>query len=132
MPTDHNLREQYADWRALETAYEQFMAEVNTRPHRATRQPPLTLLAEEHEHLHGLPQRPHTLCFGQTRKVDRQSTVSVGDAIYSVPHQLIGERVWVRADGEQLIVVPARASEEHSLQASTRSCRAARRGAGAD
>ena len=48
---------------------------------------------------------PHTLCFGQTRKVDRQATVSVGDAIYSVPHELIGERVWVRAEGEQLVVV---------------------------
>ena len=48
---------------------------------------------------------PHTLCFGQTRKVDRQATVSVGEAIYSVPHQLIGERVWVRAEAEQLIVV---------------------------
>jgi len=31
--------------------------------------------------------------------------VSVGDAIYSVPHELIGERVWVRADAEQLVVV---------------------------
>ena len=31
--------------------------------------------------------------------------MSVGDAIYSVPHELIGERVWVRAEGEQLIVV---------------------------
>ena len=48
---------------------------------------------------------PHTLCFGQTRKVDRQATVSVGDAIYSVPHELIGERVWVRVEGEQLVVV---------------------------
>jgi hypothetical protein len=48
---------------------------------------------------------PHTLCFGQTRKVDRQATVSVGDAIYSVPHELIGERVWVRAETEQLVVV---------------------------
>jgi hypothetical protein len=45
------------------------------------------------------------LCFGQTRKVNRQATVSVGEAIYSVPHALIGERVWVRAEGEQLIVV---------------------------
>ena len=29
----------------------------------------------------------------------------MGEAIYSVPHQLIGERVWVRAVAEQLIVV---------------------------
>jgi hypothetical protein len=105
VPTDHNLRDQYADWAALEGACEQFMADVNTRPHRATRQPPVSLLAQEHEHLHRLPRLPHTLCFGQTRKVDRQSTVSVGDAIYSVPHELIGERVWVRVEAEQLIIV---------------------------
>jgi hypothetical protein len=105
VPTDHNLREQYADWQELEDACQGFMADVNTRPHRATRQPPVILLAQEHEHLHRLPRLGHTLCFGQTRKVDRQATVSVGDAIYSVPHELIGERVWVRADGEQLVVV---------------------------
>ena len=105
VPTDHNLRDGYADWQALEDACAQFMADVNTRPHRATRQPPVVLLGQEHEHLNRLPRLPHTLCFGQTRKVDRQATVSVGEAIYSVPHQLIGERVWVRADGEHLVVV---------------------------
>jgi hypothetical protein len=105
VPTAHNLRDEYADWPALERACQELMADVNTRPHRATRQPPIGLLAQEHEHLHRLPRLPHTLCFGQTRKVDRQATVSVGDAIYSVPHRLIGERVWVRAEGEQLVVV---------------------------
>jgi len=105
VPTDHNLRDEYADWQALERACEEFMADVNTRPHRATREAPVILLAQEHEHMHRLPKLPHTLCFGQTRKVDRQATVSVGDALYSVPHTLIGERVWVRADGEQLVVV---------------------------
>jgi hypothetical protein len=63
------------------------------------------MLEQEHEHLHRLPRLPHTLCFGQTRKVDRQATVTLGEAIYSVPHELIGEPVWVRAEGEQLIVV---------------------------
>lgn len=105
VPTEHNLREEYADWQALEQACQEFMADVNTRRHRATRQPPVVLLEQEHEHLHRLPRLPHTLCFGQTRKVDRQATVSVGDAIYSVPHELIGERVWVRAETEQLVVV---------------------------
>jgi transposase len=105
VPTDHNLRDEYQDWPALERACDEFMADVNTRSHRATRQPPLTLLAREHEHLRRVPRQPHTLCFGQTRKVDRQATVSVGEAIYSVPHELIGERVWVRAEAEQLIVV---------------------------
>jgi hypothetical protein len=105
VPTDHNLRDDYEDWQALEQACQQFMADVNTRPHRVTREAPVVLLSQEHEHLHRLPRLPHTLCFGQTRKVDRQATVSVGDAIYSVPHALIGERVWVRAEGEQLVVV---------------------------
>ena len=44
------------------------------------------MLAEEHEHLHRLPRLPHTLCFGQTRKVNWQSLISVGGAQYSVPH----------------------------------------------
>jgi hypothetical protein len=63
------------------------------------------LLGQEHEHLHRVPRMPHALCFGQTRKVDRQSTVSVGEAVCSVPHGLIGERVWARAQGEELVVV---------------------------
>ena len=105
VPTDHNLREEYQDWRSLELACHEFMADVNTRPHRATRRAPIELSAQEHEHLHKVPRVPHTLCFGQTRKVDRQATVTLGDAVYSVPHELIGERVWVRADGEQFVVV---------------------------
>jgi hypothetical protein len=81
------------------------MAEVNTRPHRSTMEPPMIRLAEEHERLHPLPRLPHTVCFGETRKVSWQSLISVGGAQYSVPHELIDERVWVRADGDQLIVV---------------------------
>jgi hypothetical protein len=115
VPTDHNLRPGYADWAALERACEQFMADVNTRTHRATREAPVVLLAQEHEHMHRLPKLPHTLCFGQTRKVDRQATVSVGDAIYSVPHTLIGERVWVRVDGEQLVVVHVEHDGPHEV-----------------
>jgi hypothetical protein len=34
VPTDHNLREQYEDFAALERACEEFMADVNTRPQR--------------------------------------------------------------------------------------------------
>jgi transposase len=105
VPTDHNLRDEYRDFAELERACEQFMAEVNTRPHRITRRPAVEMLAEEHEHLHRLPRMPHTLCFGQTRKVNWQSLISVGGALYSVPHTLIDERVWARTDGSELIVV---------------------------
>ena len=83
------------------------MAHVNTRPHRSTQEPPVIRLAEEHERLHRLPRFPHTVCFGETRKVSWQSTISVGGAIYSVPHGLIDERVWARTDGSELIVVHA-------------------------
>lgn len=62
-------------------------------------------LAREHERLHRLPRLPHTVCFGETRRVGGQSTISVGGAVYSVPHGLIDERVWARADGSELIVV---------------------------
>lgn len=81
VPTDHNLRDEYEDFAALERACEQLMAEVNTRPHRATLEPPVIRLAEEHERLHRLPRVPHTLCFGETRKVNWQSLISVGGAL---------------------------------------------------
>ena len=105
VPTDHNLRPAYRSFAELEAACEAFMADVNTRPHRATMEPPVFRLAEEHEHLHRLPRLPHTMCFGETRKVNWQSLISVGGAQYSVPHELIDQRVWARSDGEQLIVV---------------------------
>jgi hypothetical protein len=65
------------------------------------------MLAEERERLHKLPALPHTICFGQTRKVSWQSTISVGGALYSVPSTLVDERVWARADGAELVVVHA-------------------------
>lgn len=68
-------------------------------------------LAEEHERLHRLPRVPHTVCFGETRKVSWQSTISVGGARYSVPHSLIDERVWARADGTELVVIHADGSD---------------------
>jgi hypothetical protein len=105
VPTDHNLRDEYEDFAALERACEEFMACVNTRAHRATMEPPVIRLAQEHERLHRLPKLPHTMCFGETRKVNWQSLISVGGAQYSVPHELIDERVWARTDGDQLIVV---------------------------
>jgi transposase len=107
VPTDHNLRAAYASFQELEVACEEFMAHINTRPHRSTQEPPVIRLAEEHERLHRLPRLPHTVCFGQTRKVSWQSTISVGGALYSVPSTLVDERVWARADGDELIVVHA-------------------------
>lgn len=61
-----------------------------------------------------MPDEPYTVAFGVTRVVDEESTVRYGSARYSVPHQLAGERVWVRVDGEELVIAhvgPAGASE---------------------
>jgi hypothetical protein len=105
VPTDHNLRPAYRSFAELEAACEAFMAEVNTRPHRSTLEPPVFRLAEEHERLHRLPRLPHTMCFGETRKVNWQSLISVGGAQYSVPHELVDQRVWARSTGEELVVI---------------------------
>ena len=116
VPTDHNLRDQYQDFAELEAACEQLMAEVNSRPHRATLEPSIMRLAEEHERLHRLPGLPHTLCFGETRKVNWQSLISVagrfadGDLAAILAHQ---------QQAGELTLFPA--SETRSLQRSTRS-----------
>ena len=105
VPTDHNLRPDYADFGELEQACREFCDRVNAREHRITRRPPAVMLAEERERLHKLPPLPHTICFGQTRRVSWQSTISVGGALYSVPSSLVDERVWARVDGSELVVV---------------------------
>lgn len=107
VPTEHNLRPGYGSFAELEAACDAFCERVNGREHRITGRAPIEMLAEERERLHQLPAAPHTICFGETRKVSREATISVGRAIYSVPHELVGERVWARAADEQLIVVHA-------------------------
>ena len=72
VPTDHNLRADYRDFAELELACDAFCDRVNTREHRVTRRPPAVMLAEERQRLHPLPAVPHTVCFGQTRKVGWQ------------------------------------------------------------
>jgi len=105
VPTDHNLRAAYGSFAELEAECERFCERVNAREHRVTRRPPVVMLAEERERLHPLPAVPHTVCFGETRRVSWESTISVGAAIYSVPSQLRDERVWVRVQGSELVVM---------------------------
>ena len=107
VPTDHNLREDYEDFAALEAACAVFCERVNAREHRITRRAPAVMLAEERVRLHRLPEVAHTGCFGETRRVSWQSTISVGGALYSVPSTLVDERVWARVDGSELVVVHA-------------------------
>jgi hypothetical protein len=111
VPTEHNLRDEYADFAQLGAACIELCDRVNTREHRVTRRAPAVMLAEERARLHPLPAMAHTVCFGQTRKVSWQSTISVGGALYSVPSALVDERVWARADGDELVIVHADAPD---------------------
>jgi hypothetical protein len=75
VPTDANLRDEYATFAELEAACTAFCAEVNARSHRATGRPPVELLAKEWERLHVLPAQPVTVAFGQTRRVGWNATI---------------------------------------------------------
>jgi transposase len=105
--TDHNLRGAYESFAELEFECERFCERVNTREHRVTRRAPAVMLCEERERLHPLPEVPHTVCFGETRRVSWSSTISVAGALYSVPCTLVDERVWARADRSELVIVHA-------------------------
>jgi transposase len=107
VPTEHNLRGEYEDFGQLDEACVELCDRINTREHRITRRAPAVMLAEERARLHPLPAMAHTVCFGQTRKVSWQSTISVGGALYSVPSTLVDERVWARSDGDELVIVHA-------------------------
>ena len=105
VPTDANLRGGYASWAELAEACDAWMAEINGREHRVTRRAPAEMLTEEQQRLHRLPEAPYTAVFGETRKVSWSSTISFGAVTYSVPHTLADETVWVRVDGDQVVVV---------------------------
>ena len=104
VPTDANLRGGYGSWAELVEACEAWMAEINGREHRVTRRAPAEMLVEEQQRLHRLPEVPYTAVFGETRKVSWSSTISFGGVTYSVPHTLADATVWVRIDGEEVVV----------------------------
>jgi hypothetical protein len=104
VPADANLLPEYGSFAALEAACAVFCEQVNARPHRITRRPPVQMLAEEQARLHPVPAGPFTAALGVTRKVDALSLVTYEAGQYSVPHQLAGQAVWVRRHGEQVVI----------------------------
>jgi transposase len=110
LPTETNLLDEYTSFAELEAACAEFVATVNGRVHRVTRRVPAQMLIEEQSRLHRVPDDPHTVVFGLARRVPPNTPmVSFEHGQYSVPQQLLGERVWVRAHGvgaaEQVIIV---------------------------
>ena len=104
VPTAVNLRDQFDTFAELRAACVAFMAKVNGRPHRVTRRKPADMLAEEQARLHRVPADPYVAALGETRVVTRESVISLGGTRYSVPHQLIDQTVWVRVDGEEVVI----------------------------
>ena len=110
VPTATNLLATYDSFAELETACQEFMAEVNAKEHRVTKRRPIDLLDQEREVMHPVPERAHTVAFGLSRKVPTNTPmVAFESGQYSVPHTLMGCEVFVRvhgvADGEQIIIV---------------------------
>ncbi|HEY5990047.1 MAG TPA: hypothetical protein VIV12_27225 [Streptosporangiaceae bacterium] len=105
MPTEVNLREAYGSFAELALACEQFCEVVNGRVHREICAAPAQRLEAERARLHKLPDAPHTAALGQTRVVGSDQTVRFGSVRYSVPPGLVGSELWVRADGDELVVV---------------------------
>lgn len=78
--------------------------EVNARVHSEICAVPAERLVEERRVMRALPSLRPPLRRGETRKVDRLSTVRFGSARYSVPSKLIGERVEIVAGAREVVI----------------------------
>lgn len=104
VPTTANLRDDHATFAELAAETTGFCDKVNTRVHRETGRAPIDMLAEERARLHAIPAAPYVAALGQRRVVTRSSVISLGNVRYSVPHTLIDEPVFVRVDGDEVVI----------------------------
>jgi len=105
VPTKANLLTGYNSFAELAEACEAFCDRVNGRTHRETARIPAEALIQELARMHPLPVTPFTAALGETRSVNTDQTIRFGSVRYSVPSGLVGEEVWVRAEGDELVVV---------------------------
>ena len=54
--------------------------------------------------MHPIPAAPFTAALGETRTVNADQTIRFGSVRYSTPPGLVGREVWVRADGDELVI----------------------------
>lgn len=104
VPTKANLLTGYNSFAELAEACEAFCEKVNGRVHRETARIPVEALAVEQARLHPIPVAPFTAALGETRCVNTDQTIRFGSVRYSVPPGLVGAEVWVRADGDELVL----------------------------
>lgn len=107
VPTKANLRTGYNSFAELAEACETFCEKVNNRTHRETCRVPAEALAVERQRMHPVPAAPFTAALGETRTVATDQTIRFGSVRYSTPPGLIGHEVWVRVDGEELVISAA-------------------------
>jgi hypothetical protein len=105
VPTSANLLTGYNSFAELIAACEAFCDQVNGRTHRETCRVPAEALILEQARLHPLPIGPFTAALGETRSVNTDQTIRFGSVRYSTPPGLVGHEVWVRADGDELVIV---------------------------
>ncbi len=116
VPTDANLLDAYSSFAELEEACAGATERFNDRVHSVTRQRPSDMVVIEREHLHGVPPEPYTVAFGESRSVSWSSTVTFRGARYSVPSGCGVERVWVRIDGAEVVIVAADPNRGHARE----------------
>jgi len=108
VPTKANLLTGYNSFAELAEACEAFCTKVNGRVHRETARVPAEALLVEQARLHPIPLAPFTAALGETRTVNADQTVRFGSVRYSTPPGLVGNEVWVRADGDELVITAQR------------------------
>jgi transposase len=104
VPTKANLRTGYDSFAELAEACAAFGEKVNGRVHRETSRIPAEALLVEQGRLHPIPDAPFTAALGETRSVNADQTIRFGSVRYSTPPGLVGREVWVRAEGEELVI----------------------------
>jgi transposase len=104
VPTKANLRSGYNSFAELAEACVGFCENVNNRVHRETNRIPAEALLVEKRRLHPIPDAPFTAALGETRTVNTDQTIRFGSVRYSTPPGLVGREVWVRGDGEELVI----------------------------
>jgi transposase len=104
LPRPDNLVAAYPDVASLERACAETTERFNTRVHRETGQRPVDRLVTERRALHAIPTEPYSVALGETRTVSWSSLISFGGSRYSVPYQLCEEVVFVRRDGDEVVI----------------------------
>ncbi len=110
VPSAVNLEPDYESFGALEDACAAWCARVNARLHRESAAIPDHRLAAERQHLHPLPGDPYVLALGEERLVNEDQTVRFGSVRYSTPPGRVGDRVWCRVHGSELVITAATAA----------------------